>query len=516
MFETIKKSRIALLIGLGLIVGGATLATAGSGTVTPSEPIATAVPAAQPPMTLDTVYPASGFVRLAERVMPAVLRIEVTSAAPVARQSGRMPDELRRFFGEPRGGFDMPGPAPSISGGTGFLITQDGYIVTNHHVVGEATDITVTLLDRRTYPATLVGSDPTTDLAVIKIEGEGFPTIPFGSSARLQIGEWVMAVGNPGYGNGGLLDHTVTTGIVSAKRRPLSIIARSLQQDPEYGSELAGYAIENFIQTDAVINPGNSGGPMVNMRGEVVGVNAAIASTSGYYQGYGFAIPADLVRKVAMDLMEYGTVERAWLGVSVEGVTPEDAEVYGVPSVSGVLVQSVAESGPADDAGVRVGDVIYAVDGIVVDRGGHLQQLIAERTQGEKTVLTVYRDGTARDMAVTLGDAPVNERPAAAPAATRPSSQKLGLEIGDLDDAMAARLDYDRAQGAVVLRADPYGPAGRRGIRSGMLITEVNGRKVSSGSDVRELLGKVESGEVVSLRLVTPGGSRRIVNVRAR
>ena len=191
-----------------------------------------------------------------------------------------------------------------------------------------------------------------------------------GSSDDLGVGEWVMAIGNPGFGGTGPLDYTVTTGIVSAKDRPLQLIGRSLAQDPEFGEALANYAIENFIQTDAVINPGNSGGPLVDLEGRVVGINTAIASTTGYYQGYGFAVPADLARRVVEDLIEDGRVQRDWLGVSVSAVGAEEADIYGLPGVFGALVQEVTEDGPADRAGLRPEDVIVAVDGEPVYRGG--------------------------------------------------------------------------------------------------------------------------------------------------
>src|SRR5690606_25910792 len=217
---------------------------------------------------------------------------------------------------------------------------------------------TVTLVDKRTFEAEVVGRDPTTDVAVIKIDAKGLPAIPMGDSDQARVGEWVLAIGNPGFGDSRSLDFTVTGGIISAKGRPLDIIGRELQN---HASPAASYAIEDFIQTDAVINPGNSGGPLVNLRGEVIGMNTAIASGTGFYQGYGFAIPINLARRVMSDLIEHGHVRRALLGINIVNVTPEDAEVFRLPEIAGALVEDFAEGSPAQRAGLQRGDVIVEV-----------------------------------------------------------------------------------------------------------------------------------------------------------
>jgi serine protease Do len=385
-------------------------------------------------------------------------------------------------------------------------------------VVGDADEITVWLSDQRSYEATLVGRDPTTDVAVIQIEGDDLPVVRWGSSDDLDVGEWVMAIGNPGFGGTGPLDYTVTTGIVSAKDRPLQLIGRSLAQDPEFGEALAGYAIENFIQTDAVINPGNSGGPLVDLDGLVVGINTAIASTTGYYQGYGFAVPADLARRVVEDLIEDGRVQRAWLGVSVTAVAAEDADVYGLPGIFGALVQEVTEGGPADEAGLRPEDVIVAVDGEPVYRGGNLQQLVAERRPRQEVVFSIYRDGTPREIEVELGELPMDEAEAEGGVSpTRPVAlERLGMEVQNMTSELARSLGYEDASGVIVSSLEPLGPAARRGVARGLKVLEVNGTEVESTGDIDRALLSVEQGTVVSLLLQSPDGRTRIANVRTR
>jgi len=293
-----------------------------------------------------------------------------------------------------------------------------------------------------------------------------------------------------------------------------------LQSDPRYGQELSGYAIENFIQTDAVINPGNSGGPMVNLAGEVVGINSAIASTDGHYQGYGFAIPSDLVHKVTTDLMEHGHVLRPWLGVQVVGVSPEDAEVYHLPSVSGVLVQGVTDGSPAAKAGLEQGDVIVGVEDRAVTSGGELQELIAVRDQGEKVTLRYYRDGSAHAVEVRLGEAPVGQ---AATAASRrgmhegsASAQRLGIDVQPLNPELARRLGFDHADGIVVSDVDATGPAAGRGVVPGLRIRRIGSTDIHTARDVADAIAKTSAGDVVTLVLESPAGDTRIANVRAR
>lgn len=462
----------------------------------------------------------TAFADLADRVTPSVVQIQVVLSpdSHEAQDAPQIPEEFRRFFDLPFGDQEPRSDGPRLGGGSGFLASEDGYIVTNNHVVGDADKITVTLNDNRVFEAKLVGTDPTTDVAVIKIEADHLPFLPWGDSDHLRVGEWIMAVGNPGVGDG-QLDYTVTTGIVSAKGRPLRLIGRELQSDPRYGQELSGYAIENFIQTDAVINPGNSGGPMINLRGEVVGVNSAIASTDGHYQGYGFAIPSELVRKVATDLMEHGKVLRPWLGVQVVQVSPEDAEVYHLPSVSGVLVQGVTPGSPAARAGMDQGDVIVSVNGQRVTSGGELQELIAERDQGEQVAVGYYRDGREHTAEVRLGEAPVARAGEKTRVATREgsaSAERLGLTVEPMNGELARQLGYKQPDGVVVTDVDPAGPAAGRGVGSGLKLTRVGRTAVRTPDDVASALEGVSKGTVVTLVLENPSGDSRIVNVRVR
>ncbi|MEJ2205218.1 MAG: trypsin-like peptidase domain-containing protein [Gemmatimonadota bacterium] len=509
-----------LAVAGGVLVGAALHA----GLVTTEQVFAADEPTtalAQPPVDRGPVESLStAFADLAEQVTPSVVQIQVLLPpnGVGAREDLQIPEEFRRFFDMP---FGAPGPLPDqprMGGGSGFLVSSDGYIVTNNHVVGEADRVTVTLNDRRVFDAELVGADPTTDVAVIKIDADHLPSLAWGSSDRLRVGEWVMAVGNPGFGDG-LLEYTVTTGIVSAKGRPLRLINRDLQADPRYGQKLSGYAIENFIQTDAVINPGNSGGPMVNLTGDVVGMNSAIASTDGHYQGYGFAIPADLVRKVATDLMEHGHVLRPWLGVQVVEVSPEDAEVYDLPSVSGVLVQGVTESSPASGAGLEQGDVIVTVDGQSVTSGGELQEMIAVRNEGERVDVGYYRGGKLRSVDVRLGEAPVSNSANRSPRERREgsvSAERIGVTVQPLSQAVAQQLGYQAADGVVISSVDPTGPSAGHGVARGLKLGRIGKTDIHSPGDVDHALAGLKQGQVVTLVLQAPSGDERIANVRVR
>ena len=528
----IKSTPRAVLFALvgGVLLGGVLFGTSkrpGNLWAQPTDVGALPALEASPPTgrdgatgTSDAVIPADFpaqlagvFVGLAKEVTPAVVGIESRRPGQSFPAMQEIPEPFRQFFDMPQGNGGQSTPPPEeMAGGSGFIISQEGYILTNAHVVEQADKIVVRLRDRTAHNATLVGADPTTDLAVIKVDGRNLPTLSFGSSDEVQVGEPVMAVGNPGFAGAGSLDYTVTTGIVSALGRPLSIIRQSLQDNPD----LAGYAIENFVQTDAVINPGNSGGPLVNLQGYVVGVNSAIASSDGHYQGYGFAIPADLAKHVSADLIAHGRVIRAWLGVSVTGVSPEDAEVYGLPTVSGVLVQSVSESSPAQRAGLQAEDVVVAVNGKRVEDSGDLQERIAELEPGTTAKLDIYRMGRPETVPVKLGEAPLQPAriEAVAPAADTPEAL-LGLTVADLTPALAQQFGHARPGGVVVTEVARFSPAMMNGLAPGLKITEVNHTPVSDARTFRQAIGGLKAGEVVTLNLMTPDGTGRIVNLRA-
>jgi len=328
------------------------------------------VPAARPVADLG-----EAFVAVAEQVKPTV--VYITSEIRRNADARRLPPGFEDFFPQFKGR-----PQIQQGSGSGFIVSPDGYILTNNHVVAGAAKVTVKLLDNREFEAHVVGTDPQTDIAVIKIDARNLPVVAFGNSDSTRIGEWVLAIGNP---LGDEFTFTVTAGIVSAKGRGL----RGLNE--------SRYAIQDFIQTDAAINPGNSGGPLVNVRGEVVGINAAIASETGYYSGYGFAIPINLARTVMPQLVASGHVQRAVMGIGIDRVSPEDAAAVGLRDIRGVLVESfTSDASPAKRAGIQLGDVIIELDGQPVNYVAQLQQRVGFKKPGETVEVTILRQGGIR------------------------------------------------------------------------------------------------------------------------
>lgn len=446
------------------------------------------------------------FVAISESVTPAVVNIRTETTQRVPAMHPQVPEPFREFFrGQPQ-----PGQSVPLQGeGTGFLISPDGYIMTNNHVVEGAEQITVILQDRREFPATIVGRDPTTDVAVIRIEGSGFPAVRLGDPQATKVGEWVLAIGNP-LG----LDFTVTAGIVSAKGRPLPIIRSTLSQQ---GFEQPTQAIETFIQTDAAINRGNSGGPLVNLRGEVIGVNSAIASESGLSEGYGFAIPIDLAQRVADDLIRYGRVRRAILGVNVTPVTPEDQEVFGLPAIAGAVVQGFSgDASPAAQAGLERGDVIVAVDGEPIDQSNQLQRTIASRRPGDRVRVDVIRYGERKQFVVRLGEAPT---PTVAtrdgPAAEAAPAGRLGVRVAPLTAEDARRLEYREPGGVYIAEMERFGALARQaGDFRNWKVVRVDRQPIETVEDFDRVVRGKSPGEVISLDLESPRGDRSIVNVR--
>ncbi len=468
-----------------------------------------------PQIPAQAVKPASdlsdAFVNLAGKVTPAVVRIE-SRRPPETRAD--VPDAFRRYFNLPNR--SQPPSQGELAGGSGFIVSPDGYVLTNNHVVEDADQVRVYLPNRRYYDAKVVGADPYTDIAVLKINADHpLPTLSFGNSDNVRVGEWILAIGNPGFGNSTQLDYTVTAGIISARGRGLQLLQNDLLQNPKYGQSAAQYAIEDFIQTDAVINPGNSGGPMVNLRGQVVGINSAIASTTGYYQGYGFAIPINLARRVMQDLIKYGHVKRPMIGVQIGPVAAEDAEVYGLPSVSGILVQDVTKGGPAEGV-LKRQDVIVKLDGKPVGYVAELQAKIAEHHPGDEVTLTIYRNKHPMQVKIRLGEAPINdvESQPAAPAVH--AEQRLGIEVQELDAETADHLGYKEAGGVVLKTVARASPAARRGVGQliGWKLTAVDGTKVGTQQDLRDALTKAKGGEIVSLHFENPSKDHQVVNIR--
>jgi len=447
-------------------------------------------------------------IAISEVVTPAVVRIQAERPNQ-GRASSRVPPEFREFFGPPR---EERG-TPQLAGGTGFIISPDGYILTNNHVIDGADRISVTLNDRRTFEAEVIGRDRTTDVAVVKIEADRLTSARLGDSDLSRVGEWVVAIGNPGFGDASTLDFTVTSGIISAKNRPLQIIPQELQAHGDAAT--AVYAIEDFIQTDAVINPGNSGGPLVNLRGEVIGVNTAIASGSGYYQGYGFAIPVNLARRVVDDLLQYGHVRRPLLGISITDVTPEDAEVYSLPEIAGVLVEDFSDDSPAKRTGIERGDVIIAVEGQQIERVGQLQRLIAQHRPGERVSIDLIRYGEPHRYEIPLVEAPIRQtREERSPKRTKPANTGLGIELSELTPNLAREIGYDRPGGVVVTGVRPASPAARKQLPRGFRIISIDQREVKTVNEAESLLRRARPGGVVSLHLEGPDGRVRIINLR--
>jgi serine protease Do len=459
----------------------------------------------QQPPTRSDIKPVAdlseAFISISESVTPAVVSIDTEHRGQRGRNQ-QVPEEFKRMFPQ----FRVPeDDSPQEARGSGFITTSDGYIVTNNHVVEGATKIDVVFQDHRHLRARVIGADPLTDIAVIKVEATGLPTVRLGSSENARIGEWVLAIGNP-------LDlgTTVTSGIISAKGRALPILRQTS------GSQ---WAIEDFIQTDAPINPGNSGGPLVNLRGEVVGVNSAIASPTGYYSGYGFAVPIDLARRVADDLVRYGRVRRPALGVSITEVNPEDAEVFKLDRIQGVVAQDFQENSPARRAGVQQGDVIVAVDSKPIQRVGQFQRVIASYHPGDEVTLDLIRYGDRRRVKVKLDEAPPAEtreevaqaRPA--PAESEAGS-KLGVAVAPLTADGARQLGYTTNPGGIVVTdVQPYGPAGRAGLGRGTRVLAVDGQPVADVAAFRQAMARKRPGQVVSL-LVQVRDQRSILNLR--
>jgi serine protease Do len=432
------------------------------------------------------------FVAVAQAVRPAVVFVEADQKpeAPSPRTRQRLPAPFDQFF-------DMPQqPRMRRGEGSGFIISSDGYILTNNHVVDEADKLTVKLVDKRTFTAKVVGKDPDTDVAVIKIDATGLPTVQLGNSDETKIGEWVLAVGNP---LGEEFAFTVTAGIVSAKGRRLP----DLQADRLY-------SIGDFIQTDAAINPGNSGGPLVNIRGQVIGINSAIASPTGTYAGYGFAIPINLVRTVSEQLIAHGKVTRAILGVSIRDADPDDAAYVGLDAIEGVVVQDYSsDDSPAKKAGIQPGDVIVAIDGQPVKYVAQLQQIVGFKRPGEKVELTVVRKGGQQQSIPVVLGAREDDQPRVASNTARDANRgstyedKLGLTVEpttSAEEASGARIG-EAHRGLMITAVDPDGPAAEKLLGPRQIITAVNGQRVRTMDEFQKAMAAVKKGDVVSLQL---------------
>jgi serine protease Do len=429
------------------------------------------------------------FTDLVEKQGPAVVNVSTTSTAHAGAQSPVPEDDpfydFFRRFGPPQ-----PRDYETRSLGSGFIVSADGYILTNAHVVDMADDVTVKLNDKREFKAKVIGADKRTDVAVIKIEATGLPAVRIGDPEKLRVGEWVLAIGSP-FG----FESTVTAGIVSAK-------GRSLPQE--------NYV--PFIQTDVAINPGNSGGPLFNLKGEVVGINSQIYSRTGGFMGLSFAIPIDVAMNVSNQLRATGRVSRGRIGVVIQEVTKELAESFGLPKASGALVNSVEKGGPADKAGIEASDVILKFDGKEVASSSDLPRIVAQSRPGSKATAQVWRKGSARDVTITVGEMPeekVAQRPGKKESKPGNVVARLGLTLSELNAEQRKEL----ALSGGLLVEDVQGAAAKAGIRRGDVLLAINNQDVKSVDQLNGLLGQFEKARSVAL-LIRRGDSALYVPLR--
>jgi serine protease Do len=504
-----KQSRMKTsLYALGLVA-----ATAAATSLVVLQPATAQSPEPQaspstPPPQMVTGLP--DFTRLVERVGPAVVNVEASVGVRGAqRVQGQplpedMPEFFRRFFGPGGPGGAAPGMPPDPGGrrgasmGSGFVISADGYVLTNHHVVDGAEDVKVTFSDRREFAARIVGSDEQSDVALLKIDGRNLPTLRIGDSRSLKPGQWAVAIGSP-FG----LDQSVTAGIISAVGR---------------ANPYASQRYVPFIQTDVAINRGNSGGPLLNTRGEVVGINSQIFSNSGGYMGVSFAIPMDVAMNVVDQLKTTGQVRRGQIGVVVQAITAEQARGLGLPDTRGALVADIAAGSPAEKAGIERGDVIRAVDGNPVNVSSDLPPIIGAMPPGTRTTLSVWREGRTRDLAVTLGlleESTAAVSPGAGTSPAEKSSNALGLVGQALTAEQRGRMGLKANEGVAIARVE--GLAARQaGLQPGDVVLSVGRTAIASPSELDRELRGVKAGETVMLLVRNRNGGTQFVAVTPR
>ncbi|HET7790633.1 MAG TPA: Do family serine endopeptidase [Gemmatimonadales bacterium] len=502
---------LAMAFVVGILVFGLPKSSAAEHEVLAQAPPSAVIPAARPVADLG-----DAFAAIAERVKPAV--VFISSEHQERPDTRRLPPGFEDFFPQ----FRNQHPQVEQATGSGFVVSPDGYILTNNHVIAGQDRVTVRLYDKREFTAKVVGADPATDVAVIKIDATNLPTVAFGNSDSTRIGEWVLAIGNP---LGEEFAFTVTAGIVSAKGRLLP----GLQQVP-------GYSIQDFIQTDAAINPGNSGGPLVDVHGNVIGINSAIASETGFYAGYGFAIPVNLARTVMNQLVSTGHVTRAVMGVEIGEVRQEDAELVGLHTIHGVVVENFSggDESPAKKAGLEVGDVIVGLDNRPVDYVAQMQQLVGFKKPGDEVSVTVMRKGgVQKTFQVRLIAAPAadSEQLASNPSgAEEPKSDAVSKALGvsvepvtadDAQDTNIRRVLAHAGGGLEVTDVSPDGPAYNRlsppGAGGPDIILSVDDAAVHTRAELRSALASHKPGDIVTLLVYNVyRQQQQVVRIRLR
>jgi serine protease Do len=434
------------------------------------------------------------FSEIVSAVSPSVVNISTTKVIR-RNQDPFLGDPFFDLF-SPFHDFRTPKKWKEQSLGSGVIVSSDGYIITNNHVVEKADEIRVTLLDKRTFKGKIMGADPKTDIAVVKIDAGNFPTIPWGDSEKLQVGEFVLAIGNA-YG----LSHTVTMGIISAVGRA--------------NVGIADY--EDFIQTDAAINPGNSGGPLVNIKGELIGINAAIFSRTGGYQGISFAVPSNMVRLVMDQLVQKGKVTRGWLGVSIQELTPEISQKFGLKKSQGALVSDVLKNSPAEKSGMNRGDIILEFNGKEVKDASSLRNMVAQSKIGIEIPIKILRSGKEYTVKATIAELP-RETAEVTPSESPDDSEVkalTGLTVMGLTKEIARQLGLNKDEkGVVVVRVEPGSPADEAGIKKGDIVKEIDRKRVDTLDDFNKIASNIKKNETVLL-FINRGNKKFYAPLRA-